>query len=83
MASAGPARKVCHFHYHAWPDHGVPSTTQPLRDLVQAVRGMHTPEAGPPVVHCSAGVRLSACGTLACHCGSNVAKDGLRSGDKE
>jgi len=53
--SAGPPRNVCHFHYHAWPDHGVPTTTQPLRDLVAAVQGMHTTGAGPPVVHCSAG----------------------------
>ena len=54
-ACAGPSRRVCHFHYHAWPDHGVPSTTQPLRDLLAAVRGLQAPAAGPPVVHCSAG----------------------------
>jgi hypothetical protein len=52
---AGPLRKVTHFHYHAWPDHGVPSTTQPLRDLVAAVQKLHALPHGPPVVHCSAG----------------------------
>ena len=47
--------QVVHFHYHAWPDHGVPSTTQPLRDLVSAVKQLEVQEAGPAVVHCSAG----------------------------
>ena len=46
---------MVHFHYHAWPDHGVPSTTQPLRDLVGAVKDLQAQEAGPAVVHCSAG----------------------------
>ena len=50
---------VAHFHYHAWPDHGVPSSTRPLRDLVASVRALQqaAPHAGPPVVHCSAGAR--------------------------
>lgn len=54
---AGPASRVVHFHYHAWPDHGVPSTTQPLRDLVAAVKQLELQDAGPTVVHCSAGER--------------------------
>ncbi|BDA46574.1 Tyrosine-protein phosphatase non-receptor type 1 [Coccomyxa sp. Obi] len=74
--TAGPPRKVCHFHYHAWPDHGVPSTTQPLRDLVQAVRGLHTSDAGPPVVHCSAGI-----GRTGTFCAVDIALARLRSAD--
>ena len=27
------ARPVCHYQYHAWPDHGIPETTRPLRRL--------------------------------------------------
>ena len=54
-ACTGPLCQVAHFHYHAWPDHGVPSTTQPLRDLVGAVKQLEAEDAGPPVVHCSAG----------------------------
>ena len=55
IACAGHPCQVAHFHYHAWPDHGVPSTTQPLRDLVGAVKDLKTQDAGPAVVHCSAG----------------------------
>lgn len=56
---AGPPCQVVHFHYHAWPDHGVPTTTQPLRDLVGAVKQLELQEAGPAVVHCSAGILYS------------------------
>ena len=31
--SGGEARLVCHYQYHAWPDHGIPETTRPLRRL--------------------------------------------------
>ena len=52
-------RTVAHFHYHAWPDHGVPSATRPLRDLIGSVQALSRAArpAGPPVVHCSAGAR--------------------------
>ena len=61
VACAGAPLQVVHFHYHAWPDHGVPSTTQPLRDLVGAVKGLEQPQAGPAVVHCSAGKLRTPC----------------------
>lgn len=51
-------RTVKHFHFTAWPDHGVPEGTEVLiqfRTLVR--RHMQTEAAGAPtVVHCSAGV---------------------------
>lgn len=28
-------RRVLHFHYHRWPDHGVPATTAPIRGLIR------------------------------------------------
>ena len=68
VASPGAPLQVAHFHYHAWPDHGVPSTTQPLRDLVGAVKGLEQPQAGPAVVHCSAGKLLTPCMALLCIC---------------
>ena len=68
VACAGAPLQVAHFHYHAWPDHGVPSTTQPLRDLVGAVKGLEQPQAGPAVVHCSAGKLLTPCMALLCIC---------------
>ena len=46
-------RKVMHYHYHAWPDHGVPTATEPLRQLSALLRS--TKGSGTPVVHCSAG----------------------------
>ncbi|KAK9918618.1 hypothetical protein WJX75_005399 [Coccomyxa subellipsoidea] len=72
----GPPRRVYHFQYHAWPDHGVPTTTQPLRDLLAAVRGLHSPAAGPAVVHCSAGI-----GRTGTFCAVDIALQRLRSGD--
>ncbi|XP_020779814.2 receptor-type tyrosine-protein phosphatase H isoform X2 [Boleophthalmus pectinirostris] len=51
-------RTVKHFHFTAWPDHGVPQGTQVLIEFRELVRQhMQTEAAGTPtVVHCSAGV---------------------------
>uniref|UniRef100_A0A8C9G5B3 protein-tyrosine-phosphatase n=1 Tax=Pavo cristatus TaxID=9049 RepID=A0A8C9G5B3_PAVCR len=53
-----PTRLIRHFHYTVWPDHGVPETTQSLIQFVRTVRDYinRTPDTGPTVVHCSAGV---------------------------
>ncbi|XP_041714256.2 receptor-type tyrosine-protein phosphatase H isoform X2 [Coregonus clupeaformis] len=51
-------RLVKHFHFTAWPDHGVPEGTMTLiqfRGLVrQHIESQE--DSGPTVVHCSAGV---------------------------
>uniref|UniRef100_A0A4W5RID3 protein-tyrosine-phosphatase n=1 Tax=Hucho hucho TaxID=62062 RepID=A0A4W5RID3_9TELE len=51
-------RPVKHFHFTAWPDHGVPEGTEALiqfRGLVrQHIESQES--SGPTVVHCSAGV---------------------------
>ncbi|XP_032544129.1 receptor-type tyrosine-protein phosphatase beta isoform X2 [Chiroxiphia lanceolata] len=49
---------IRHFHYTVWPDHGVPETTQSLIQFVRTVRDYinRTPDTGPTIVHCSAGV---------------------------
>uniref|UniRef100_A0A667XEU0 protein-tyrosine-phosphatase n=1 Tax=Myripristis murdjan TaxID=586833 RepID=A0A667XEU0_9TELE len=51
-------RKVKHFHFTAWPDHGVPEGTEALIQFRGLVRQhMESEGAGAPtVVHCSAGV---------------------------
>uniref|UniRef100_A0A8C5TZY7 protein-tyrosine-phosphatase n=1 Tax=Malurus cyaneus samueli TaxID=2593467 RepID=A0A8C5TZY7_9PASS len=51
-------RLIRHFHYTVWPDHGVPETTQSLIQFVRTVRDYinRTPDTGPSIVHCSAGV---------------------------
>ncbi|TPP59720.1 Protein tyrosine phosphatase n9 [Fasciola gigantica] len=68
---SGRRRTVEHFAYFSWPDHGVPSTTTGLQQLLASVQdtymkairhlGFSSPldQAVPPppvVVHCSAGI---------------------------
>jgi len=52
----GEFRDLTQFAFTAWPDHGVPSTTQELLDFRSEVRKLWTPEKGRVAVHCSAGV---------------------------
>ncbi|XP_069547639.1 receptor-type tyrosine-protein phosphatase H-like [Brachyistius frenatus] len=51
-------RTVKHFHFTAWPDHGVPQCTEVLIEFRRLVRRHIEREGGraPTVVHCSAGV---------------------------
>ncbi|XP_074533307.1 receptor-type tyrosine-protein phosphatase beta [Halichoeres trimaculatus] len=51
-------RSVRHFHFTAWPDHGVPETTELLISFRHLVRDHMDQYSGnsPTVVHCSAGV---------------------------
>nr|XP_033781191.1 tyrosine-protein phosphatase non-receptor type 6 isoform X2 [Geotrypetes seraphini] len=51
-------RKITHFHYLAWPDHGVPEEPGGMvgfLDQINQKQEMH-PGAGPIIVHCSAGI---------------------------
>uniref|UniRef100_H3B8P7 protein-tyrosine-phosphatase n=1 Tax=Latimeria chalumnae TaxID=7897 RepID=H3B8P7_LATCH len=51
-------RKIQHFHFTSWPDHGVPETTELLinfRHLVREHMKQNLKNA-PALVHCSAGV---------------------------
>ena len=49
-----------HFHFTAWPDHGVPADKTCLIHFIQRTRKNH-PYYGssPMIVHCSAGVGRS------------------------
>ncbi|XP_054605143.2 receptor-type tyrosine-protein phosphatase H isoform X2 [Nothobranchius furzeri] len=51
-------RTVKHFHFTAWPDHGVPQGTQVLIQFRGLIRQYIESEGitSPTVVHCSAGV---------------------------
>jgi len=44
--------KVTHFHFTAWPDHGVPDYATPILAFHRRVRKEHKPSKGPMVVHC-------------------------------
>lgn len=50
------ARDVFHFQFTGWPDHGVPDTALPLLMFIKRVRSCCPSDAGPVIVHCSAGV---------------------------
>ncbi|XP_035376286.1 receptor-type tyrosine-protein phosphatase eta isoform X4 [Electrophorus electricus] len=52
------SREVRHFHFTAWPDHGVPETTEVLINFRHLVREHmdHYSCNSPTIVHCSAGV---------------------------
>ncbi|NWI60286.1 PTPRV phosphatase, partial [Calyptomena viridis] len=51
-------RYVSHLHYTAWPDHGIPESTTSIMTFRELVREhiQSTVDAGPTLVHCSAGV---------------------------
>ncbi|KAL3869070.1 hypothetical protein ACJMK2_041796, partial [Sinanodonta woodiana] len=49
-------REVRQFQFTAWPDHGVPDHPTPLLMFMRRVKASNPPDAGPVVVHCSAGV---------------------------
>ncbi|XP_057260138.1 receptor-type tyrosine-protein phosphatase V-like isoform X1 [Pezoporus wallicus] len=51
-------RHVSHLHYTAWPDHGIPESTTSILTFRELAREhiQSTKDAGPTLVHCSAGV---------------------------
>jgi len=60
LVSKGPQeRKIYHFHFQAWPDHGVPSDPGCVLNFLEDVNSKQQelePTPGAIVVHCSAGI---------------------------
>lgn len=54
-------REIQHFNYVTWPDFGVPSSPVAFLNFLMAVResGALDSDAGPLVIHCSAGIGRS------------------------
>ncbi|XP_046660336.1 tyrosine-protein phosphatase Lar isoform X3 [Homalodisca vitripennis] len=54
-------REVKQLQFTAWPDHGVPDHPAPFLQFLRRVRGCNPQDAGPIIVHCSAGVGRTGC----------------------
>merc|ERR1719204_2598812 len=60
-AGCDETREMKHFQFTAWPDHGVPEHATPVLSFMRRVKSQYQPDAGPVVVHCSAGVGRAGC----------------------
>ncbi|XP_054835140.1 tyrosine-protein phosphatase non-receptor type 22 [Eublepharis macularius] len=69
-------RTVYHFHYKNWPDHDVPSSIDPILQLIWDIHSYQTISDVPICVHCSAG-----CGRTGVICAIDytwtLVKDGI------
>ncbi|KAM9385240.1 receptor-type tyrosine-protein phosphatase F-like [Pholidichthys leucotaenia] len=54
-------REVRQFQFQAWPDHGVPEYPTSTLAFIRRVKACNPVDAGPMVVHCSAGVGRTGC----------------------
>lgn len=61
QANYSERREIKQLQFTAWPDHGVPDHPAPFLQFLRRVRGCNPPDAGPIIVHCSAGVGRTGC----------------------
>lgn len=54
-------REIKQLQFTAWPDHGVPDHPAPFLQFLRRVKNVNPPDAGPLIVHCSAGVGRTGC----------------------
>uniref|UniRef100_A0A673VUA4 protein-tyrosine-phosphatase n=1 Tax=Suricata suricatta TaxID=37032 RepID=A0A673VUA4_SURSU len=70
-------RTIYQFHYKNWPDHDVPSSIEPILELIWDVRSYQEDSSVPVCIHCSAG-----CGRTGVICAIDytwmLLKDGIQ-----
>uniref|UniRef100_A0A8D0BD08 Tyrosine-protein phosphatase non-receptor type n=1 Tax=Salvator merianae TaxID=96440 RepID=A0A8D0BD08_SALMN len=68
--NTGESRTIFHFHYTTWPDFGVPESPASFLNFLFKVResGSLSPEHGPAIIHCSAGIGRSGTFSLVDTC---------------
>ncbi|XP_052011174.1 tyrosine-protein phosphatase non-receptor type 2 isoform X3 [Apodemus sylvaticus] len=68
--NSGETRTISHFHYTTWPDFGVPESPASFLNFLFKVResGSLSPNHGPAVIHCSAGIGRSGTFSLVDTC---------------
>eukprot|EP00795_Rhopilema_esculentum_P014549 gene14549-5618_t len=71
----GNEKFVRHFHFLEWPDHGVPESA-PLLSFIRRVNESTPADAGPTVVHCSAGVGRTGTFIVLDTCLKKIANEG-------
>ncbi|GLH07311.1 Tyrosine-protein phosphatase non-receptor type 61F [Gryllus bimaculatus] len=78
---SGNSRDILHFHYTTWPDFGVPQSPTAFLEFLMVVRrsGVLSPNVGPPVVHCSAGIGRSGTFCLVDSCLVLIEENGIGS----
>ncbi|XDV49472.1 hypothetical protein PO909_018712 [Leuciscus waleckii] len=64
------ARKVFHFQYTAWPDHGIPDMPDGILGMMELARQKQSNQTDPVVIHCSAG-----CGRTGVICAIDYVND--------
>ncbi|XP_042628672.1 receptor-type tyrosine-protein phosphatase S-like isoform X1 [Cyprinus carpio] len=60
-SGSGEKRELRQFQFTAWPDQGVPEHPTLFLAFLRRVKACNPPDAGPIVVHCSAGVGRTGC----------------------
>ncbi|XP_010146497.1 PREDICTED: tyrosine-protein phosphatase non-receptor type 22, partial [Eurypyga helias] len=68
-------RTVHQFHYKNWPDHDVPSSIDPILELIEEIRCYQPDDSVPICIHCSAG-----CGRTGVICAIDYTQKLLRDG---
>ncbi|XP_067270427.1 tyrosine-protein phosphatase non-receptor type 18 [Pseudorasbora parva] len=64
------SRKVSHFQYTAWPDHGIPDMPDGILGMMELARQKQGNQTDPVVIHCSAG-----CGRTGVICAVDYVND--------